>query len=158
MGMSIKWEYGQYISMAQVKTIEEKVNVKFPKSYLDIVLNFDKSRPEILNAQGEWVDGVVKTDTVGPISFELLSFRDVGHRGEIPMLFAYEVSRSWFPNPEGIIPFAITGAGDHLLFDYRVNQVDPSVGFFYHESDDDNVELIANNFKSFLGLIYPDDM
>lgn len=154
----VKWVYGQEIQPSEVTYVEDVLSVKFPIAFVDIILKHDESRPKLLNSNSEWVSGVIDTFVIGPMSFGFISFRNNGIcDDDIPMLFTYRALRVRMTNSEGIIPFAESGGGDYLLFDYRANPHEPSVVFLDHEDPNHILHPISSNFSAFLDLIYPYD-
>lgn len=57
--------------------------------------------------------------------------------------------------PQGIYPFAATGAGDFICFDYRRSQTAPSVVFYFAEDEgEEAIYPIAGSFTEFLSKLH----
>ncbi|MFD2671741.1 SMI1/KNR4 family protein [Marinicrinis sediminis] len=159
MRSEIRWAYGDKITTAQIEHVEQHFKVKFPKSYVDIVLEHDESNPKLQNEAGDWMDGVVDTPPIGPSGVCFISFKvqNNGYRTFLPMISDYESVQNWRDNLGFVIPFAENGGGDVFLFDYRENMEEPGVLFLDHEDPERILHPIAGSFDEFLDLLYPDD-
>ena len=69
-----------------------------------------------------------------------------------------EVYKSIQPRvPEDIYPFAATGAGDSICFDYRRSPDAPSVVFYFAEAEgEEAIYPVANSFTEFLSILHDD--
>ncbi|KFE67245.1 hypothetical protein DB31_8598 [Hyalangium minutum] len=57
--------------------------------------------------------------------------------------------------PQGIYPFAGTGAGDFICFDYRSNPYAPKVVFYFtEEAGEQAIHVVANSFSEFLSKLH----
>lgn len=57
--------------------------------------------------------------------------------------------------PGSIYPFAVTGTGDYVCFDYRESASVPRVVFYFaEESGDDAIYNVASNFTEFLNGLH----
>jgi hypothetical protein len=67
-----------------------------------------------------------------------------------------EVYKSIQPHvPQGIYPFAATGAGDFICFDYRRSSNAPAVVFYFAEAEgEEAIYPVADHFTEFLSKLH----
>lgn len=173
MSYNIKWSDQVFLDEKKVKDLESKWNVKLPKSYVDIVLKHDGSVPYVMNDQGEWEIGVVKVKGKLTWSIQLLSLIEKEVLGEVisPIELAYNTLSEALPKK--VFPFAINGAGDKFLFDYREDENEPKIVYQNHEDvileseitdeeleeqsleewQDETLDYVSESFEVFLSYV-----
>ncbi|WP_164848753.1 SMI1/KNR4 family protein [Paenibacillus sp. DCT19] len=173
MSYNIKWSDQVFLDDKKVEDLESKWNVKFPKSYVDIVSKHDGSVPYVMNDQGEWEIGVVEVKGKLTWSIQLLSFIEKEVMEEIisPIELAYTTLSEALPKK--VFPFAINGAGDKFLFDYREDENKPKIVYQNHEDvileseitdeeleersleewQDETLDYVSESFEVFLSYV-----
>ncbi len=171
----IEWKRGKQIQLELVCEIEKIWNVKFPKEYVEIIQKCDGGRPKINNKHGELKSALLDVEKFGPIGPCLLSLSNGNDIKSSTIMVTYNAFKETLPIPEKIFPFADDGGGNHLYFDYRMNENNPSIVFQHHEkaiSKDDLSELdlkkrplkewlneslypVADSFEALLEMLYP---
>ncbi|MBN1206995.1 MAG: SMI1/KNR4 family protein [Myxococcaceae bacterium] len=147
--MSVTWR--QYLwnephpaSPDELASIERQWGVTLPDDYKTIISTHQgmSPRPNTFDVgRGENV-----------IAALLLVSPDEQHR-------AYSIKDTYTqvkPHvPEGIYPFAVTGTGDYLCFDYRESAHVPKIVFYFTEdSGEEALYPIANDFSGLLARLH----
>ncbi|WP_027340214.1 SMI1/KNR4 family protein [Halonatronum saccharophilum] len=142
MSNQVIWKFAKEdVKEDRVNQIEEKLNIKFPKDYIECIMNNNGARPR-------------------PNAF------DIKERSEITIKSLLRVDEEegnlldtyeWIKGrlPENIYPFASDNFGNYICFDYRENKV-PNVVFWDHEEPDSNnsIKYIAESFSDLLLKLY----
>ncbi|MFS8213066.1 MULTISPECIES: SMI1/KNR4 family protein [Paenibacillus] len=177
MGYELKWSDNINLDESKLRGLEERWNIRFPKEYVEIVLNHDGSVPYIIDQNGEEITGVVKVPGKLTWSIQLLSLIEKEVLGEVisPIELAYDTLSEALP--KNIFPFAINGSGDKFLFDFRKDKNEPQILFQNHEDlileseiteeeleeksledwQDETLDFVCESFAAFLKLISPRD-
>ena len=175
----ILWDNESKVNIDIIKSIENLWNIKFPKEYIDIVLLYDSSTPNMKNEKGEWKQGKIdipewRGET---ISFGLISYMESEYFKVLKIIHTYNCFKDRLPEPDKIFPFAQSGGGDILFFDYRKNPDEPAIVFMDHEeafTEEDitkaelkekpvkewlemNLFPVCNSFSELLDLLYIDE-
>lgn len=120
----------------KVRQLEEQWGVKLPAAYVEIVLNADGAMPYIRGEDGSLeIAGIrlpqgsgrenIQMMTLMPSPlFAPLTLVDIDYRRLQTTLL-----------PPGLFPFASTGSGDSILFDYRSNKADPAVVIVFRDDE-----------------------
>ncbi|MFF2484299.1 SMI1/KNR4 family protein [Paenibacillus sp. NPDC058071] len=175
MSYNIEWSDQINVDIHKIKDLEEKWSIHFPQGYVDIVLTHDGSVPYVTNEHGERGQGVIEVPGKLSWSIQLLSLIEKEVLGEIitPIELAYHTLVEALP-PK-VFPFAINGAGDKFLFDYRVDENEPKIVFQNHEDviletemtdeeleeksledwQSETLDHVCESFEVFLRLISP---
>lgn len=165
--MEIIWNTNIRGDIKLLRMFEDRLGLKFPDKYVQIVSKHDSAQPEIINENGEIKTGVVKIkykyekkDTFGFYSFV----------SEFKISDAYWLTRRIVPNQ--LIPFAENGGGNIYYFDYRKSS-NPRILYQEHEEiviegnlSDEDLQIgdleywqdttlfeVANSFDEFLNMI-----
>jgi hypothetical protein len=57
--------------------------------------------------------------------------------------------------PNGIYPFAVTGSGDYICFDYRSSPHEPKVVFYFSEdAGEEAIHPLAESFSDLLTKLH----
>lgn len=134
--MTVKFRMGSKKSLECVRRLENSLNVVFPKSYVEIVLENNGAY-------------------VSPHSFV------AGNRIEsINNMFSIEDEYEFVDErlPESVVPFG-RDAGDNLLcFDFRARK-DPGIVFWDHEIEEieEAITFVSDSFAEFLDSIFEND-
>ena len=132
----MEWNYVKSLSSKDsIEEFEKKENYTFPDEFKQCVINNNGGRP---NRRG--------FDTENTKERELKTFLSFNKEDKETMWKASEIEEDELPS--NYIPFAIDNYGNFICF----NSNDDSVVFFDHESL--SIELIANNFSSFINCLY----
>lgn len=126
-------------NMQLLKEFEGKYSIEFPKSYVEVVTNYNYGRPR---------PNVFDTDqTKERIAKALLSF-DKNHLENIWDTYDAVVKQL----PADVYPFMIDQFGNFVCFYYDPLLDTPSIIFF--ELEGQKVEKIADTFEQFITLFY----
>jgi hypothetical protein len=155
-----KWKNVKALKNTEsIKQVEEVWSIKFPESYINVVLksNAGVSDPNAFDTN------VSK----GKYFAELLSF-NLDAKNSI--LNEYGLISNQLP--ADVFPFAADPSGNYICFDYRKDNTRPTVVFWNHEEgfeiEDDQlvnpdveneselhvIENVADNFDKFLEKVY----
>ncbi|MFB5089472.1 SMI1/KNR4 family protein [Psychrobacillus sp. PGGUH221] len=128
-------------SLQEVKRFEEKYEVKFPKSFNDVVIAYNAGRP-----RPNVFDTTTKKEIVAKA---LLSF-DAHHLENI-----WETTSNLQKRlPANIIPFMSDQFGNYICFEFDPLEDEPLVVFWHHELGLDQVQQVAPTFRQFLANFY----
>jgi hypothetical protein len=124
-----------------IEEFERKYNVRFPKSFTNVVKekNAGRPRPNVFDSE--------KNEEY--IAKALLSF-DPGHKENIWSTYNTLEKRL----PANVIPFMIDQFGNYLCFFFDPLEDEPSIVFWKHELDDDQLEKVSDNFNDLLNCFY----
>lgn len=149
----IEWdECNKGLPLTKIMDAEQKLGVKFPKEYVDLLLVSDGGAPKKTSFTFFCEDsGMERTDGIG--SFLPHTKSEYGD-------FWSEIERPPEFFPSGLISFGETGGGDYVCFDYRNVKEKPVIVFWNHEAPEGkDVNFIANSFKEFLEILTePEDL
>jgi hypothetical protein len=147
--MTVTWEYYLWsephlATPDEVASIERQWGVTLPNDYKAIISTNQGMSP-CPNAfdigRGENV-----------IAALLLITPDEQHRA-YSITGAYDQVKPHVP--DGLYPFAVTGTGDYLCFDYRQSAHAPKIVFYFaEESDEGAIYPIANDFSDLLAKLH----
>ena len=176
----IMWDNNDIIDKQTITLVENLWNIRFPKKYIDIILFHDWATPNLKNKNGNWKQGKIdipewrgKTISFGLLSFKIRS--KYSTKQEISD--TYNAFIACLSDPDKIFPFAQSGGGDILFFDYRKNPDEPAIVFMDHEeafTEEDitqaelkekpvkewlemNLFPVCNSFSELLDLLYIDE-
>lgn len=145
MSSKITWDFSKgKLSTQEINQVEHQLKIKFPKDYLEIVINNDGGYPSpndfLLNNRLEMINNL--------ISFKISDSSNILGTMEA-------VSDRLI---EGIIPFGDDPGGNLICFDYRSSD-NPTVVFWDHEIAgggelEKAISFICDNFTDFLDMLY----
>lgn len=170
---AIKWfGCGKPVSEPRIAEVEVRLGVQFPSAFLEWVRACDGGDPgdleypvRVPGYESPWSFGVGRL-----IGFREPMTRDTKDRLlKDPGAWREDGVEPWTSiedyhqdPPEGLarglVPFADTGSGDLLCFDWRLGRErpDPPVVIWLHEFiDEDPVVPIAKTFDEFLSILAP---
>lgn len=142
MNDEIRWICGNKIDISLIKEIEQIYDIKFPSSYIDIVLKNDgaSALPHSIycgNGRSEDFQMFI------PLGF---------YEGLTPLKEVLENLNF----PDKIIPFADDSGGNSFCFDFRSSE-NPEVVFHEHEMGEEDVKgnfwRVAKSFDEFIDNI-----
>lgn len=172
---SLRWFQNNEINSSIVEQVEATLKVRFPPLYIEIVKKNNGAQPEVINENGEWKSGLVRVNNFGEITFCFLRYVENENVILSKIMKTYKAFKDTLPESEKIIPFADDGGGNHLYFDYRNSESNPSIVFQHHEKaiskDDlsewdlkkrpleellnDSLIHVADSFEKLLEMLYP---
>lgn len=138
------WEAVHPASPHELARIEQEWGVSLPSDYTNLAITHQGMAP---------TPSVLDIGRGNTVVCELLTISlDEEHWGSSIL----EVYKSIQPHvPQGIYPFAATGAGDFICFDYRRSQDAPSVVFYFAEAEgEEAIYPVADNFTEFLSKLH----
>ncbi|MBR0779364.1 SMI1/KNR4 family protein [Bradyrhizobium diazoefficiens] len=135
---------GHEIDASLIDEAQQAFGVEFPRDYIDLVRQHDDaSNPRessfaLVTNQGR---------RIGSNFGALISLRN----GEI-----YTTIRDLGEQlPGRVIPFALTGHGDYICFDYRRGRANPAVVYYSHEArTEEAISPLTTSLSAFLDLLY----
>ncbi|MGN6670625.1 MAG: SMI1/KNR4 family protein [Candidatus Nucleicultricaceae bacterium] len=146
---NVQWsDAGKIINREIISDWENKVGIKLPQIYVQLVQNHDGGTP-------------IKED----FKYFDTTFQEIhgsGIRAFIPfhpedkfnMFHYFQDPPEFFP--EGLIAFADTGGGDFICFDYRDGRSnpDPSIVLWRHGAIiGKDISFVAKNFEEFMNIL-----
>jgi hypothetical protein len=163
---------GKAVAEERIAEVQKRLAVRFPPAFLDWVRECDGGDPGDL-AYEVRVPGYDQPWTYGV--GRLMSFREpMPREAKQRLLVEPDAWRELGFEPwtsiedyhedlpegldRGLVPFADTGSGDLLCFDWRLGKEkpDPPVVIWLHEFiDEDPVVPIAKTFDEFLSILAP---
>ena len=176
----IIWHKDSKADINTIKSVEREWNIAFPEEYLEIVLLHNSGIPELMDKNGELKSAIVDIPAWHGRSteFGLSSFYKISkYSVKSDILDTYNAFKERLPEPDKIFPFAESGSGDILFFDYRKNPDRPAIVFMDHEeafTEEDitqaelkekpvkewlemNLYPVCNSFSELLDLLYIDE-
>lgn len=171
----IVWNNGKKISKDLIYELEKLWDIKFPKAYVDIILENDGGYPDMYDEVGNLKEVSVDCNEIGEIGFYLLKLSSSKGITRSRIVSVWKIFMETLPEPNKIFPFAESGSGDIIYFDYRKDLENPSILYQDHEraisKDDladyqleerplkewlnDSLVPIADSFEELLGRAYP---
>jgi hypothetical protein len=145
---------GQAISASLVHEAEKTLGLKFPPDYVELITRHnDASNPKessfhLVTSEGR---------RVGSNFGALISLqrRAQTEGGAGPDLYG-AIRLLGDQLPERIVPFALTGHGDFICFDYTSSTDQPTVVYFSHEEafTEHAIVPLASSLSDFLDLLH----
>jgi cell wall assembly regulator SMI1 len=147
--MSVSWE--TYIwdsphpaTSSDVASIERDWGVKLPDDYKQIAITCQGMSPNPC---------VLDLGRSNTAVSELLTLSVDPSRRSYAMRHVYQVIKHLVP--AGIYPFAGTGTGDYICFDYRTSATAPKVIFYFTEAPgEEALYPVADSFTDFLSKLH----
>jgi hypothetical protein len=130
------WDSPRPAAPQEIDTIEQQWGVVLPEEYKDVAGRYQGMTPT------PYVLDVERGNTTVCV---LLTFTRDESRRTYFILSAYDVLKNHIPH--GIYPFAMTGAGEYICFDYRDSPGGPKIVLVTVETD---IYPIADSFSEFL--------
>jgi cell wall assembly regulator SMI1 len=127
-----------------VEALERELGIQLPEDYKKIAMAHQGMAP---------VPEVVDVGSGNTVVCELLTITNDPEFSAYSMARVYGHLKSYLP--AGIYPFASTGAGDFICFDYRNSAVAPKVVFYFtEEAGQSAFHPIADSFTEFLARLH----
>lgn len=140
-------KYASKLSKDTIVKFEEENGIKFPDSYIDILLNHHGSRIEPSGFNVYWNDEKEEYSVD-----ELLEMsRDEDAFGDIPDYM--EILHLDNGLSKKIIPFGADAGGNLMCFDYRESDFVPKIVFWKHD-EDRGLDSVSDSFDQFLDKLY----
>lgn len=145
---------GKQITHAEVISTETLMNIKLPRSYIELIKNHDGGTPKKDTfCYLDVVSQKLRKSGIG-------AFLSMQTKNTLNMVYYFKQPAEYFP--EGLIAFAQPGNGDFICFDYRKGKdnPDPPIVYWNHEADvGKEVSFVAQNFEEFLEMLQePEDL
>ena len=175
----IKWDNNDKLEIEIVLSVENLWKIKFPKNYVNLISQHDSANPLLKDKNGEWEYGIIDIPNWHgkATEFGFISYTTAKYFNTLSIIHFYEALKDRLPEPDKIFPFASTGSGDILFFDYRKNPDEPAIVFMDHEeafTEEDitqaelkekpvkewlemNLFPVCNSFSELLDLLYIDE-
>jgi hypothetical protein len=149
--MTIEWKpriwKRPYLATPQdAESLEKAWGVKLPEDYKQVAMTHQGMTP---------YPHVIDIGTGTTVISELLTISE----SEDEDLRIYSMSATYElikPHvPSGIYPFASTGAGDFICFDYRSSPDAPRIAFYFtEEAGEGAIYPVADNFTNLLSKLH----
>ena len=138
------WKTARPATPQEMAKLEEELGVSLPADYKNLAITHQGMAP---------TPCVLDIGRGNTVVCELLTISfDEEHWGS-SMLEAYKDTQHYLP--QGIYPFAATGAGDFICFDYRRSPDAPSVVFYFTEAEgEEAIYPVANSFTEYLSKLH----
>ena len=146
-------EHGEgCISSERIKFVEKQLNIKFPKSFINLVREKDGGNPSL------------DFDEIMYFDPDDLRNRITGINGFLTIEESeyYSILDNYFDPPEGfpegLLGFAFLGS-DRFCFDYREGKhlKDPPIVYWIQGNEPGkDIAFLANNFEDFIGMFKPE--
>lgn len=143
--MSISWEPYVWdaphpVAPGELETLERQWGVSLPSGYRSIVSIYQgmTPNPHIID--------------IGRGDSSICAFLTISE-DELSRVYAIRDAHNLMKphTPPGIYPFALTGSGEYVCFDYRAAPIQPRIIFVTVEMD---IFPIANSFSEFLEKLH----
>jgi cell wall assembly regulator SMI1 len=140
------WKQPFLATPQDVESLERAWGVKLPEDYKQVAMSHQGMTP---------YPHVLDIGTGNTVISELLTLS----KSEDEDLQLYSMSETYelikAHVPQGIYPFAATGAGDFICFDYRHSPNAPAVVFYFAEAEgEEAIYPVADNFTEFLSKLH----
>lgn len=143
--------YGGF-SEKRLELIEKKIDISFPKVFIDLIQNYDGGVPDKdIFSYFDIRESKFCMNCIG--SFLCINSNQYGD-----LLSTYLDPPEFFP--EGLVAFAEDGGGNLICFDYREGKdnQNPPIVYWNHEADiGQDVSFVAKDFETFIGMLKSDD-
>jgi len=179
MKRKIKWSIDEKIEHEDILMIEKAWEIIFPSEYVNIIENHHEGHARTLLGDGRLtLCGIdIPSWRGGRASIALLAYKGYGDMETWRIITCYKAFKECLPEPKRIFPFAEDGGGNIFFFDYRKNELEPSIVFLDHEESiaegdlfesdleertlaewqESTLHPVANSFSEFLDKITPDE-
>lgn len=152
---NVQWlDAGTIINRETISDWENKVGIKLPQIYVQLVQNHDRGTP--IKRDFKYFDNAFQEIWGSGIGV-FISFKP---ENKSNMLHYFQDPPEFFP--EGLIAFSDTGGGDFICFDYRdgKSNPDPEIVLWRHGADvGKDVSFVAKNFEEFMSILEePEDL
>jgi cell wall assembly regulator SMI1 len=138
------WDLPRPAANHEVESLEREWGVKLPADYKTVAMEHQGMTP---------IPYVIDVGTGDAVVCELLTLSRDEKRPNHSMSHTYRLIKPLVP--AGIYPFAGTGNGDFICFDYRASPESPSVVFYFAElTGEEAVYPIAESFTDFLSRLH----
>lgn len=143
------WSEDHPATQNQVKTIETKFKIKYPKNYLDVAIINQGKMPESCGVPVGSGEAMLAT---------LLNFQNTpdedSHFSSIIRKQKQISDEKYSPL---IIPFAEAGGASLFCFDYRKTRDNPQIIFidwdYFGDGDEEAIIPVAKDFTEFLSIL-----
>jgi SMI1 / KNR4 family (SUKH-1) len=151
----LNWlEPGHEIDASVVHGAQQELGLEFPRDYVDFIRQHnDASNPRessfpLVREGRRTVSNFGALISLQRHAAEMERHRNPDIYGTIRMLGKQL--------PDRVVPFALTGSGDFICFDYRSDKDNPAVVYFSHDAAFTERAIIplASGFSAFLDLLY----
>ena len=137
----------QGTSMDKIKNISNFIGISLPKKFCDLMIECDSGIPIQTNFcyYDVFHKKLISHSLGGFLGFENTDYN---------LLDVYHNPPEFFP--KDLVPFAETGSGDYICFDYRLDRrsLDPEIVLWRHGADiGKDVSFVAKNFEEFINIL-----
>ena len=161
MKSEIKWKsrYGP-VDISLIKEFENKIGFKFPRSYIEIVSEYDAGRVANHKSAFQFFSNLIdEIEIYGLGCFLMFGKPDSGGISTMNYYWDTRNEDPDYPFPDNVVPFGLDGGGNLICFDYRDNlkTSEPKIVVWHHEgchSPETEISYVANNFDEFLDMLH----
>jgi len=139
-----------------VREFEKKIGFKFPKSYIDIITNYNAARIENHRDIFYFYSNFIDRYEWYPVG-EFLGYNT---DCSIEWYWQSNLSRDEeFAYPKNVIAFAVDPGGEEICFDYRHDPKtdNPKIVVWHHEAESGSsseLSFVATSFDEFLDMLH----
>ena len=136
------------VSVENIESIEKKLGIQLPGDYLQVAKIYNGKRP---------IPGDIDVGKRSTVVTFLLTLEAEENNSPDSLLSSYKNNDD---RDNKIVPFAIAGGASRFCFDYRKNNLNPTVVFDNSDlefSDPRSIVNVCDTFTDFLEKLYSDE-
>lgn len=138
------WKTVRPATLQDIAKVEQEWGVSLPDDYKSLAVTHQGMAP---------TPSVLDIGRGNTVVCELLTLSFDEEHWASSMLDVYPSIQDYIPR--GIYPFAATGAGDFICFDYRSDRNAPKVVFYFtEEAGEQAIRWVADSFSDFLSKLH----
>jgi cell wall assembly regulator SMI1 len=138
------WDSPRPVTLHEIETLEQEWGVTFPDDYKRAVMDYQGMTP---------VPFVIDIGSSDNVICELLTVSVDEQQPSSALSHVYRLIKHLVP--AGIYPFAATGTGDYICFDYRASAGAPKVVFYFTDAlGEEALYPVADSFTDFLSKLH----
>jgi cell wall assembly regulator SMI1 len=139
------WDSPRPATLDEIEALEREWGITFPDDYKRVVMKHQGMTPT------PYVIDIGSNSN--NVICELMTISVDGQQRSYAMRHVYQLIKNLVP--AGIYPFAGTGTGDYICFDYRTSATAPKVIFYFTEAPgEEALYPVADSFTDFLSKLH----
>jgi cell wall assembly regulator SMI1 len=138
------WDAPRPATLDEIEAQEQEWGITFPDDYKRVVMEHQGKTP---------IPYVIDIGRTNNVICELMTVSVDEQRRSYAMRHVYPLIKNLVP--AGIYPFAGTGTGDYMCFDYRASATAPKVvSYFTDFLGEEALYPVADSFTDFLSKLH----